>query len=64
MVTTICYTDGCGLKPYYLTAAKKIKASHPDVVIEKRILPGFTGDGGDVSFEILVDRQACGQQST
>jgi hypothetical protein len=40
------------LKPYYLTAAKKIKASHPDVVIEKRILPSIEGD---VNFEILVD---------
>lgn len=58
MVATIRYTDGCGLKPYYLTAAKKIKASHPDVVIEKRILPGLSsgeGGGGDVAFEILVD---------
>eukprot|EP00544_Gedaniella_sp_CCMP2646_P012633 CAMPEP_0202485734 /NCGR_PEP_ID=MMETSP1361-20130828/4498_1 /ASSEMBLY_ACC=CAM_ASM_000849 /TAXON_ID=210615 /ORGANISM="Staurosira complex sp., Strain CCMP2646" /LENGTH=226 /DNA_ID=CAMNT_0049114705 /DNA_START=90 /DNA_END=770 /DNA_ORIENTATION=- len=52
VVTTICYADGCGLKPYYLTAAKKIKASHPDVVIEKRILPSIEGD---VNFEILVD---------
>jgi len=52
---TIRYTDGCGLKPYYLTAAKKVKASHPDVVIEKRILPGIAKDVGDVAFEILVD---------
>jgi hypothetical protein len=56
VVATIRYTDGCGLKPYYLTAAKKIKASHPDVVIEKRILPGLSSEGGaDVAFEILVD---------
>jgi hypothetical protein len=36
--------------------AKKLKASHPDVVIEKRILPTVVASGaGDMIFEILVD---------
>ena len=36
--------------------AKKIKLSHPDVVVEKRILPALYGDvEGDVTFEVLVD---------
>jgi hypothetical protein len=34
--------------------AKKLKASHPDVVIEKRIFPTVVG-AGDIIFEILVD---------
>jgi hypothetical protein len=57
VVVTIRYSDGCGLKPYYLTVAKKLKASHPDVVIEKRILPNVN-DVGDMTFEILVDGKA------
>ena len=60
-MVTIGYADGCGLKPFYLTAAKKIKASHPDVVIEKRVLPGLPE--GEVAFEILVDGKGCRWQS-
>jgi hypothetical protein len=57
VIITIRYSDGCGLKPYYLTVAKKLKASHPDVLIEKRILPNVN-DVGDMTFEILVDGKA------
>ena len=37
--------------------AKKVKASYPDVLIEKRILPNVN-DVGDMTFEILVDGKA------
>lgn len=60
VVATIRYTEG--LKPYYLTAAQKIKASHPDVVIEKRILPSISSGGSEAAsdskvFEVLVDEK-------
>jgi hypothetical protein len=41
------------LRPYFLTVAKKLKASHPDVVLERRILPAVEGD--EKTFEVLVD---------
>lgn len=53
---TIQYSGESGLKPYYLTVAKKIKASHPDILIEKRILPAILGVGP--IFEIMVDGKA------
>ena len=53
-MVTIRYSGDSGLKPYYLTVAKKLKASHPDVLIEKRILSAVDGDN-DLTFEILVD---------
>jgi len=37
-----------------LTAAKKLKASHPDVLVERRIL-GEADAGDEAIFEILVD---------
>lgn len=56
MVVTVQYSESSGLKPYYLTVAKKIKASHPDVLVEKRILPALYADPySDMKFEILVD---------
>lgn len=52
-VVTIRYSGDAGLKPYFLTVAKKVKASHPDVVIERRILPAVAD--GESTFEVLVD---------
>jgi len=54
VVVTIRYSGGAGLKPYFLTVAKKLKASLPDVIIERRILPPVE-DGDEASFEVLVD---------
>jgi hypothetical protein len=56
VVVTIRYSGESGLRPYFLTVAKKLKASHPDVVIERRILPSLEKDGSaEAVFEILVD---------
>jgi hypothetical protein len=53
-VVTIRYSGDAGLKPYFLTLAKKLKASHPDIVIERLILPAVA-DGNEATFEVLVD---------
>jgi hypothetical protein len=59
VVVTIRYSGESGLRPYFLTVARKLKASHPDVVIERRILPSVDlsdGTGAEAAvFEILVD---------
>lgn len=49
---TIRYGEKSGWKPYFLTVAKKIKEAHPDVIIERRILPRVDNEE---TFEILVD---------
>ena len=54
-VVTICYSGGSGLRPFFLTAAKRIKASFPDVMIERRVLPSSREGGDDSTFEVLVD---------
>jgi len=60
VVVTIRYSGGSGLKPYYLTVAKRIKMSHPDVLIEKRILPALDPDTKEEpTFEVLVDGKVC-----
>eukprot|EP00538_Stauroneis_constricta_P007085 CAMPEP_0119571000 /NCGR_PEP_ID=MMETSP1352-20130426/43899_1 /TAXON_ID=265584 /ORGANISM="Stauroneis constricta, Strain CCMP1120" /LENGTH=214 /DNA_ID=CAMNT_0007620677 /DNA_START=38 /DNA_END=682 /DNA_ORIENTATION=+ len=61
----IRYSADSGLKPFYLTVAKRINAAFPDVLLDKAILPADTSDngggggsGGDddtSTFEILVD---------
>ena len=60
VVVTIRYSGEAGLRPYFLTVAKKLKQSHPDVIVERRILPAasVTSDAGmenEATFEILVD---------
>jgi hypothetical protein len=57
VVVTIRYSGESGLRPYFLTVAKKLKAYHPDVVIERRILPSVEPADGNAEavFEILVD---------
>lgn len=52
-VVTIRYSGDAGLKPYFLTMAKKLKTSHPDIIIERRILPAVVD--GEATFEVLVD---------
>lgn len=56
----IRYSADSGMKPYFLTVAKKLKDSHPDIILDKVILPKImpTGDGKpEVSptFEVMVD---------
>lgn len=57
VVVTIRYSGEAGLKPYFLTAAKKIKASHPDVILERRQTADVDWEdpNDEPSFEILVD---------
>lgn len=47
------YSTQSGLRPFFLTVAKKIKSKYPDVVVEKRILPNSAEP--ESSFEVLVD---------
>lgn len=54
-VVTIRYSGDAGLKPYFLTIAKKLKQSHPDVVIERRILPSVIDGNYEATFEVLVE---------
>jgi len=51
----IRYSGDAGLKPYFLTVAKKLKASHPDVIIERRILPKINVETDEPTFEIVID---------
>ena len=59
VVVTIRYSGGAGLKPYFLTVAKKLKQSHPDVVLERLILPAVdhvdSSAAEAATFEVLVD---------
>ena len=54
---TIRYSASAGLRPFYLTVADQIKSYHPDVLLERRILPkvGSDAGGGEAVFEVLVD---------
>jgi len=52
---TIRYSADAGLRPFYLTLANKIKSAHPDVLLEKRILPTMNSDAGESSFEVTID---------
>ena len=54
-VVTIRYSGDAGLKPYFLTIAKKLKQSHPDIVIERRILPSVIDGNYEATFEVLVE---------
>ena len=51
-----------GLRPFFLTVAKKVKDKYPDVVVQKTDLASLSSSGGggeaapgDVVFEVLVD---------
>lgn len=47
------------MKPYFLTVAKKLKEAHPDIILDRVILPKVeVGDGkAEVAptFEVMVD---------
>lgn len=54
------YSAESGLKPYYLTVAKKIKEAYPDVMFDTVVLPKVqmseNNSGNDgVTFEVIVD---------
>ena len=52
----IKYSNDPALRPYFLTAAKKIKDENPDVIIEKRLVPLIEDNKDeDLIFEVLVD---------
>eukprot|EP00574_Skeletonema_japonicum_P009087 CAMPEP_0201716264 /NCGR_PEP_ID=MMETSP0593-20130828/2282_1 /ASSEMBLY_ACC=CAM_ASM_000672 /TAXON_ID=267983 /ORGANISM="Skeletonema japonicum, Strain CCMP2506" /LENGTH=272 /DNA_ID=CAMNT_0048206025 /DNA_START=33 /DNA_END=851 /DNA_ORIENTATION=+ len=54
---TIRYSASSGLRPFYLTVADKIKSYHPDVLLERRVVPKVGSDAGEQGaiFEVLVD---------
>lgn len=54
---TIRYSAEAGLRPFYLTVASQIKSTHPDVLLEKRLLPPLGSKHGadDAIFEVVVD---------
>lgn len=54
---TIRYSASSGLRPFYLTVADKIKSFHPDVLLERRVVPKVGSDAGEqgLIFEVLVD---------
>jgi len=61
---TIRYSPRSGLKPYYLTVAKRVKDQHPDVLIERIEIKGEDSGGGEGTdgeggsagtFEVIVD---------
>lgn len=59
MQVTIRFSAIPGLRPYYLTIAKKIKESNSDVFVEKVVLP--TAEDAvieDTVFEVLIDGKA------
>lgn len=61
----IRYTNAVGLRPYFLTVAKRLNTDYPDVLVERLLLPRsdgvMSGGGGSSStdadgvFEVLVD---------
>jgi len=61
---TIRYSAESGLKPYYLTVAKRVQDQHPDVLLERiEVSSGTEGGGAEAvegeinqgTFEVLVD---------
>lgn len=48
------------MKPYFLTVAKKLKDAHPDIILDKVILPkvemsGEKAETARPTFEVMVD---------
>lgn len=62
----IRYSAEAGLRPLYLTVADQIKSAHPDVLLERRILPPVSSIGSDAAiFEIIVDgKTVIGKKKT
>jgi len=57
VVVTVRYSAGAGLRPYFLTLAKKLKTSHPDVFVQRQPLPQVSSETGEATFEVLVDNK-------
>eukprot|EP00978_Attheya_sp_CCMP212_P020001 scaffold56773_cov47-Attheya_sp.AAC.1 len=59
VIVTVQYSEESGLRPFYLTMAKKIKETFPDVFIEKRLLPALDSksesNNDERAFAVLVD---------
>lgn len=54
----IRYSEVPGLRPYFLTTAKKIKELNPDVIVEKYAIPMLEDYKGDeTTFEVVVDNR-------
>ena len=54
-----------GLRPFFLTVAKKVKDKYPDVVVQKTDLASLSSSGGgEVVFEVLVDETVVGKAET
>ena len=67
MKVTVRYSADAGLRPFYLTVANQIKTTHPDALLEKRILPpvGSDAGGADAIFEVVVDgKTVIGKKKT
>jgi len=68
----IRYTANSGLRPYFLTVARRLKADYPDVLIERTLLSKSDSGGGAISggsssgstdsesglFEVVIDGRA------
>eukprot|EP00526_Cylindrotheca_closterium_P029426 CAMPEP_0113613634 /NCGR_PEP_ID=MMETSP0017_2-20120614/6742_1 /TAXON_ID=2856 /ORGANISM="Cylindrotheca closterium" /LENGTH=226 /DNA_ID=CAMNT_0000522757 /DNA_START=71 /DNA_END=751 /DNA_ORIENTATION=+ /assembly_acc=CAM_ASM_000147 len=57
---SVRYSEKSGLRPYYLTVAKKIKETFPDVVMDKILLPKVeVSENANINegstFEVIVD---------
>ena len=63
---TVRYSAEAGLRPFYLTVANRVKSAHPDVLLEKRILPRAGSEGGgEAVFEVIVDgKTVIGKKKT
>ncbi|KAL3761691.1 hypothetical protein ACHAW5_004255 [Stephanodiscus triporus] len=63
---TVRYSAEAGLRPFYLTVANRIKSAHPDVLLEKRILPRAGSEGGtETVFEVIIDgKTVIGKKKT
>ena len=56
VLVTIRYSQIPGLRPYFLTIAKKIKSTNPDVIVEKAIIPVVEEKIEDTTtMEVIVD---------
>jgi hypothetical protein len=63
---TIRFSQVPGLRPYFLTIARKIKQKYPDVIIEKEVIPIGEDDSKereDIVFDVLVDGKAVVSKS-
>ena len=54
------------MRPFYLTVANRVKSAHPDVLLEKRILPRAGSEGGgEAVFEVIIDgKTVIGKKKT